>query len=222
MISFNFIWLVVLISGIISFTLMIFFNAFNAKKHDPNFSFRNYFPYEYFNKLSKIFAFIFVISLFASLSTILPYSVDLGNNFILLIVITFVIGLSGVTSFVNMSLPLKYMKEHMIVSTIQMASSFLSIALATVRLFLAYSIESRFNQGTLYLCFGVLGAILSILMLVVIFNPKLKDWTKLDVINVNGEKTYSRPKFVSLAYSEWISLLILLFSQILFLISMIG
>lgn len=222
MIEFNIIWLVILIVNVVSFGLMVLFSFLNGRKKYGNFSFANHFPYEAFSNITKIFSIIFIISLFATLGTILPFVGELKNNSILPIIIVFVIGITGVFMIVTFYLPMKYQREHIIVSTFLMAGSFLSISLATVRSFVAYSMLKRFNEGGYHLALAIVGLLFVILMAIVIFNPKLKQWALLEE-HVNGdEKYYIRPKFFPLAYSEWISILVILIAQILFLTSLIN
>lgn len=222
MIEFNIIWLIILIVNVISFGLMILFSYLKGRKKYDGFSFANHFPYECFSNIAKIFSIIFIISLFASLGTILPFVGDLKENSILPIVITFVIGVSGIFMLIVFYLPLKYQREHLICSTLLMSGAFLSVALAVVRQFVAYSMLNRFNEGGYHLALGIVGVLFIVLMAVVIFNPKLKQWALLDEHIQGEEKYYTRPKFFPLAYSEWISMLVILFAQILFLTSLIN
>lgn len=221
MIQFNLVWLIILITNVISFSLMILFAFLYGKKNDKEFSFTSHFPFECYPTIMKIFSFIFVISLFATLGTILPFVGEIGLDSILLVVICFVISLTGVFMVISFYLPLKYTKEHLIISTLLIVGAFFSVALASARQFISFSMVKRFNEGGYHLALGIVGCVFVLIMCLVIFNPKLKNWALLEEHLLNDEKIYKRPKYFPLAYSEWISILMILVAQILFLTSLI-
>ncbi len=51
---------------------------------------------------------------------------------------------------------------------------------------------------------GIIGGI----MIVALFNPKLRDWAKLDRTEVDGVTVYEKPKINWLALYEWISIIL--------------
>lgn len=222
MIEFNLIWLIIVLVNVISFVLMIVTSLINGGKKDKGFSFTNYFPYENYSYITRVFSILYAISLFASLATILPFVGDLKENSILPIITTFIIGCSGIAIVLTYLIPLKYEKEHLIISTVLMSLTFLSLALASTRQILAYSMLNRFSEGGYHLILGIIGVLFTLLMGVIIFNPKLKNWANLEEHLKGDEKYYIRPKFFPLAYSEWSAIGLSLVAQILFLTSLIN
>jgi hypothetical protein len=219
----NVIWILIFIGVIVSFLGMMSFSFLSNKKSKEEFSFTRQFPYEFVkNKITSIFLYLMMAFAFAPLLLIVPLFGEFGDLAVISLVITCVLGLTMMVLVAAIKIPASYTHEHVIVSTILMAAAFLCSGLTAIRLFLSYSVELRFGGGGFHLAFAIIASLIAIAMLVVIFNPKLKDWALLEE-QMNGEdKAYYRPKFFVLAYSEWASVLALFLSQILFLLSLIS
>ena len=72
------------------------------------------------------------------------------------------------------------------------------------------------------LIIGIITTLLSILQILIILNPKLKDWAKLEAfVDENKNINYRRPKIFILALSEWLTFLLSTIGLILFLIVII-
>jgi len=219
----NVIWILIIIGAIVSFLSMMGFSFLSCKKSKEDFSFTRQFPYEFVkNKIAGIFLYLMVAFAFAPLLLIIPLFGEFGDLAVISLVITCIFGLTTMVLVAAIKIPASYTHEHVIVSTILMAAAFFCSGLTATRLFLSYSVELRFGGGGFHLAFAIIASLIAVAMLVVIFNPKLKDWALLEE-QMNGEdKNYYRPKFFVLAYSEWASVLALFLSQILFLLSLIS
>ena len=116
----------------------------------------------------------------------------------------------------------KYTKTHMILVTISMCLSLLSNALTTllgVLVFKNYHDRGITSIPTLIL--AIAAFVFALGNLVLIFNPKLTKWAKLETSNDGGEVTVSRGKIFILAFSEWLTLLLTSLGEIIFFLVLI-
>ena len=224
MIKINLIWVICLIAVFVGFIGFITFGYISTKKDNEKYSVLRHFPYE-LNKspVSKIFSYLFGAFGFVPLLVVLPLFTDFGDLAVYSIFIVSVIGLSTLCAAAILNLPAKYTKPHITLATVLMAVAFLSAALVMMYSILVARLAIRFNQvGGFHIAIAALAGLLAILMVVVMFSPKLKDWAKLSEDIQGDQKIYSRGKFFPLAYSEWIAIGVILLSEILFLISILS
>lgn len=224
MIEFNLIWLIALLIYASSFLVFIVVNLLKIRKEKDYFSFTNYFPFEFMKKGKiDILLYLFIGLSFLPFIVIFPSFSDMGDLLIFNIVIACVFGLSSLLIGAIYKISTQYLKTHIQLSTFLIAASFLSSALVALHFFLNYATLAKFGgRAIIYLICGIIASLLAILVLVLSFNPKLKNWAQLDVRSSEDGSIISRPKFFSLAYSEWISILIIYLSEILFFISMLS
>lgn len=222
MIKFNLIWILTFVGFILAFILFITFGYISTKSEKERYSFLRNFPFEmYRSNMVRLFGYIFLGFSFGPMFVILPLFPDFGDLAILSVFIASFFGLSAVIINVIFSMSTKYVKAHMVASTALLAFSFLMVALSSLHLFLTYSVLSKFSKGSLHMALGIFGGLLAIFNLFIIFNPKLKDWSKLEELNKGDEKAFIRPRLFPLAYSEWVGVFSLVIAEILFFISML-
>lgn len=223
MIKPNLIWGLVFGGIIISFLLMITFGYISKRKQDKTASFFSHFPYEIIhNDAANIFMYIYMIISFTPLIVIIPLFGEFGDLAIFNVLLASLFGLAGLVSGAIIKISAKYLSPHVRLATILMAGAFLLSALTTLHLFLDFSMMSKFpGNGYVYFALGIFSGLLSLFMLIVMFNPKLKNWARLEE-HIDGEnKIFDRPKRFPLAYSEWASILVIFISSILFMLSLI-
>ena len=224
MIELNLIWIFLFIVYILSFaSVMLFSFLFRNKENSQPFSFLNCFPFEYFsNRKLDPLLYVFSFISFCPLFLIIPTFGEMSNLALFNLLIACFFGLAGIAFTFVCKISTTYLKTHFKLATFLYAFAFLLSALVSLHFFLDFEVYSHTNSnGTLYLVLGILCAFFTLTMLVLLFNPKLKDWYKLDVRNVDGDIIYNRQKFVSFAYTEWLSILIIFLSEFIFFISLI-
>ncbi len=223
MIKINLVWIFIFILYISSFLLFLIFNLIKIRKSKKSYSFLNQFPFEFLaNKTSDIFLYIFVGLSFLPILLILPTFGEMGDLAIFNLVLTFLFGISGFFIASIFKISTLYLTPHFKVMTALFSMAFLTSALTALHFFLSFATYKRISlNGTYYLIFAIISTLLSALMLVLLFNPKLKNWANLETRKNDDSVTYVRPKFISLAYSEWISIAVITLSEILFLLSLL-
>ena len=224
MIKINLIWVLCLIAVVVGFGGFITFGYISSKKDIEKYSFTRHFPYE-LNKgvVAKIFSYLFGAFGFVPLLVVLPLFDEFQSLAIYTVFITCIIGFATLSAAAISNLPASYTKPHITLATVLMAVAFLSSALVMMYSILVSRLLFRFNQnGGLHIALAVVSGILAVLMVVVMFSPKLKDWAKLSEDIQGDQKTYSRGKFFPLAYSEWIAIGVILISEVIFLISLLS
>lgn len=214
-----FIFVIVLLVVLFVFTAKITYHT-NEKQ---TFYFRNHFPYElYYQKRLNISSYcrLVLIILFAVLlagiclfittfrgaSANLAYALVIGIFFIL----AYIVGL------VLFMLRVNYLSQFKLYATLFFL--FTSMSAGMVGIVSLTSIFAHFA----YKVIGGFSFALMALNIILMLNPKLKKWDRLDKItNKDGTITYVRPKISPLAYSLWISMLSLIACEILCLIMML-
>lgn len=228
MINFNILWVIFLVVYIVSFLALIFFR-FMLIDDKINYSYRRNFPCEILTSGSKvvdvykIFLFIFVGLSFSPLFCILPKIGEFGNIGWLAIVISVLYGFCGVFIAALHIFEAKFIKVHSIVVSIFIGLSFLTSALSGLFSMLTFQVNNRFDSGRpLELVFMGLFIVIALFDVMIVLNPKLKDWTKLDKVKLtDGSIGYDRPKVFILAASEWIVILLTFIAEVLFFISLL-
>lgn len=230
MTNINILWVIFLIIYILVFLGLAVFRFINDKNaKDDNFSFLRNFPSEMIayhpssEKIYRIILYVFAGFCFSPVLVVVPLIKEFGDLAWIAIFAGCVFGLEGIV-FAGLHLfEPKYIKTHSLLATIFIVLGFFSSALTALYSFLSYNVYARFNEGSiLSIICGVFAIIFALTELIIAVNPKLKDWIKLNKItNNDGSISYSRPKIVSLAFSEWLTALILFLSEIIFFISLI-
>lgn len=107
--------------------------------------------------------------------------------------------------------PLKLLKTHLLCSTALIIGVFLSFAAIGYTSLDFYNILSY----DIFLITCILGFAFAIFMVGLIMNPKLTTWAKAEKVEVDGQVIYKRPKYIVLAFSEWLSIILTLVAGLL-------
>lgn len=228
MIGFNFLWIVFFISYILSFVGLIFFR-FMFENEKISYSFKRNFPYEILtldSKIStiyKVFLFIFGGLFFSPLFCVVPLIGEFGSIAWLAIVLSILFGFCGVFVVALHLFEAKFIKVHSIIASVSIALSFLCSGMSALYSFLTFNVNNRFGEGRpiqiVTMAFLIALALFDVIVAV---NPKLKEWTKLEQMKLpDGTIGYDRPKIFPLAFSEWLIIFSIFFSEILFFVSLL-
>ena len=217
-------WFIGLAAGsLLLFIAYNFLSTFNYKKRFANkYDFRSFFPYElnYESKLtdnllgnvSLILSMMFSVSLFA-----LGFSYFQNNGYIIASIIAGVIYSIFVIA-INF-VPLKTMRFHFVMMVILFVASFftpMALALTAFNVYQTY--KNVFALVIMIFAFAV-----GLLMFALIMNPKLSFNIKMQVaVDEEGNERYIRPKFISVAFTEWMMIYLLPVNQILFTLLIIA
>lgn len=225
MIDVNLVWIIslVLIAAITAILIVTGIISYKMNNNEK-YSFLKHFPHELSYKDSPnrrrhlVFIFIYVFMFYSILWNTLPFITEF-KSFAGLVVVEALFAVVTSLSFLAINIvEAKYVRQHTLVATLYMAGSFGMVMMTGVFSVLLFTI----NRSSSSLTVGVFSFLLAILQILVILNPRLKDWAKLDSKRSDsGEITYSRPKLFPLAYSEWLTFIISTLGLILFLFAII-
>ena len=188
------------------------------------FSFMRIFPFEVINasgENSRFYSFstylfsgicfspiLLVISEQTSLKTLNPMSILLAC----------VLGLAGLCFIFLNIFDATHVKAHLSLFTVFAFLILLSSTLIFSRGLIAYNIfKEHGKQEFIFLISEIFSAITFVLVLLLIFDPKLKTWAVLE----ERDGKYYRPKRFVLAYSEWALLLILLINELIYFLQLL-
>lgn len=191
------------------FSLISYFDQ-NKKKYD----FRNCFPNELNNYTvtrDNIFGRIsLIISAVAIIFFYTTYPLDLTSYHFGLAVFASVMGIiSAVAMVLIVFVPFLNLKLHLVSDIVLFSSTFmLNIGIAFLALW-----ELRDNTASINILktiSGVIAFILSLFLIILVMNSKMKEWSKLnEKTSEDGTITHERPRWFVLAYTEWIFILTL-------------
>ena len=209
------------ISTILFFvTHMIISRAYFKRRFKHDYDVRNHFPYE-FNFESKfsdnilgnvalIMSCAISVAFFALSATKIKsngfvlYSLVAGSLYSILI---------GIIHFI----PLKTIKTHLIFSVLLLAMSFACPAAIGLGAFSLY----RENKDVFPLVIFIISMTISLFYFVLTMNPKLSLNIRMEVATDDkGNQIYLRPKFIVMAFSEWLDIFGMVISHILLILVM--
>ena len=213
----NIAWLIGLAAAsLLFFFAYLFLSQANYKQRfKQKYDLRNYFPYE-FNFGSK-----FTDNILGNVALILCAAFALGlfscslvyriNNGLLLI--SLISGAVFTLLFVLINfIPLKLLKTHMIFAVMLFVASFATPAAIGLTAFGNFQ-ETKNGVALTLFIISILGALFNF---VLVMNPKLSLNIKMQVAtDEKGNEYYLRPKFIVMAFNEWISIFTLMASEIL-------
>lgn len=230
MIAVNLVWILFLVAFVAVFiTLVIFsFLSLNSLPNE-NRSFLRAFPCEAIRANSTldrayhIILYVFSGLCFAPLFVVLPLINEFGGLGVFAIITSILFGIEGMLGVSVFLFNIRYTATHTKLATGFMVGSFLVNALTAIYSGMTYNSWSKIDSAnSLHLAMGVIAGIMMILTILIMVNPKLKDWAQLEQKNDDGaEASYRRPKFFPLAFSEWAILLINFVGEIAFFVSLI-
>lgn len=219
--------ILLLVFTVLLFVARFFLTRFVAKANNLDNVFTNKFPSEIFKAkegpiyFNKVINYIYAGISFGGIFIILPNIKSFGGVEVFSIIVSSVAGLVGLLGIINAEISVFYVKQHILISTIFMAGNFLLSALVGVNSYLYYQMgqTTKASGGSIMsIIFAVLAALVAVTSLIIMFNPKLKDWAKLVRISEN-DNSFVRPKYFPLAFSEWLFNLIHFLSLLIFILS---
>ncbi len=182
------------------------------RRNEEDFNIRNCFPFElnYRSEFKENFYTHLILALFI-LSSCGFYATFNTNysGYLLFVMIGGI--LSTFSIYALFYVPLLRLRLHITVATLAFT---LRLATST-SIFIA---SWRMNQNAvnwIAISSIVLSSIAMFISLALIFNPKLTlNFKAMEVVKENGEKEYIRPKYISLALSEWILIFLNIFNML--------
>lgn len=207
---------IILISvAIISIVSCLIYSLNNQKVKGIKYSFLNEFPNELKvktknSRITNILLFTF-ISVSIALAIVLPLRIndielDPTLKYVTIFgVVTFILG-ALFFALINIVPPV-FILMHTRIFLIMVTSLMLSNTIFGIVSFFSFYLLGNIK----YLITLVIFAICALSLIVIMLNPKLITWTKLEKKkSVSDEIVYVRPKILSLAFSEWLSIIFLL------------
>jgi len=205
----------------------ISYKADNQKKY----LFRNTFPYELnafpinkrniYGKICLFISFLSIGIFYCIYQNDMPsefktLSAPMLNGVRLVIAIVGVMVLDSIIS--TIFVPLTSLKYHLIIDYIFFAFCFA----LTVAMGICNIVVYQQTQSVYYLVFAILTLVISLGLLILIINPKLKDWARLEEkSNEDGTIIYVRPKYFVLAFTEWSFIFAFYISTVIYLFTLL-
>ena len=229
MIEFNLVWIFLLVFFVASFVVVAVLSILRLHQvEEENRSFLRVFPCELIKEkipnanIYRIFIYIFSGLCFAPVFVVLPLLDEFGGLGALAMILSFLYGIEGIIMVSIFLFNIRYTNTHTKLSTAFMAGSFLVNALTTLYGVLTYTTWNKFDKGSpLALAMAILAGLLTIGTLLIMFNPKLKNWAQLVKVENGEEVIYSRPKIFPLAFSEWLIIVVNFVGEIAFFLEII-
>lgn len=229
MIGINLVWVFFLILVAVGFATLVIFSIFRLKGVEAeNRSFLRLFPCELVSEklpggsAYRVVLYIYGALCFAPVFVVLPLLDEFGGLGAMALITSFLFGIEGIIMVALFLFHIKYINTHTKISTIFMAGGFLVNALAAVYAILTYSKWNQFDMGSgLTIAMAFISGLLTICSLVLVLNPKLKNWAQLVQVEGGENPVYRRPKIFPLAFSEWAIVIINFVGEVAFLISLI-
>lgn len=210
-------------SSILLFIAYFFLSTYNYKKRFENkYDVKSFFPYE-LNYESKI-----TDNLLGNIALILSMLVSMGlfglglayfktNGYLIATTIAgivysiLVLGIHFV--------PLKLLKFHFVVMIILFVAAFFTPMALGLTSFSVY----QNTKNVFLVVIMVISFIIGLTMFVFVMNPKLSFNIKMKVaVDEQGNEKYIRPNFILVAFTEWLMVLLLPASQILYCLLIIA
>ena len=150
------------------------------------------------------------------------YSV-FGNFLFVESIIAAVLLLLSLLNIIMSYIPVRNVKPHSVVTTVHLTTTLLMSALTSFNgIYFFYLYQSQSTGGVYQLILGIVSIIFTILMILIIFNPKLKTWYLLESeVEEDGTIATKRPKIFPLAFSEWLSIFIAFISGLIFILELL-
>ncbi len=217
-------WFIGLSAGSLIFFVFSFITsrANFKKRFQKDYDLRNHFPYE-FNYEAP-----FSLNILGNIALIMALALSIGlfaltavkiktNGYVLYSLITGIIYsiFAGAIHFT----PLKTMKTHMIFSVLLLGLSFATPCAIALGGFAVYKETAKIFPLIIF----IVGLTIGVFFFALAMNPKLSMNFKLIVgTDEKGNQIYLRPKYIMMAFTEWMDIFGLFVSQILLLLLMVA
>ena len=218
-------WIVSISLLLLSFFSLVFTTKFFSKPVDEHkVSFMRMFPFEMartaenYGKFYSFSAYLFSGLCFTPIIIIVEETTKLSDLNPLSILIACILGLAGLCFVFLNIFDVTHVKPHLTIFGIFASLTLLGGILVSVRGFVCYDLflKHGITEYTFLITAGINGVVV-VFILILMFNPKLRIWAKLD--EVDGK--YVRPRRFPLAYSEWGLLLSLFLIEITYFIQLL-
>ena len=218
-------WIISVSILLVSFFGIVFTAKFLAKPVDKyNVSFLRMFPFEMARtaenngKFYSFSTYLFAGMCFTPIIVIVEATSKLSNLNPLSIFIACILGLSGLCFVFLNIFDVTHVKPHLAIFGIFACLTLLASALVATRGFVAFeAFRKHGSTDYLLLVSAILSELVAVFCLIIIVNPKLRSWARLDQV----ENEYVRPKVFPLAYSEWGLLLALFLTEVVYFLQLI-
>lgn len=218
-------WIISVSLLLLSFFGIVFTAKLFAKPVDEHkVSFMRMFPFEMaktaenYGKFYSFSTYLFSGICFTPIIVIVEGTSKLSNLNPLSIFIACLLGLTGLCFIFLNIFDVTHVKAHLTLFGIFASLTLLTSVLISFRGIIAYDLCLKHgSQELILLITGILSGVVALLCLLIMLNPKLKLWARLD--QIDGE--YVRPKRFPLAYSEWGLLLALFITEVLYFIQLL-
>ena len=204
-------------ASIILFIAYFLLSTFNYKKRFENkYDVKCFFPYElnYESKLTDnlLGNIALILSMFTSMGLFaLGLAYFKTNGYLIAALIAGII-YSILVLGIHFT-PLKLLKFHFVVMIILFLASFFTPMALGLTSFNVY----QNTKNVFVLVLMIISFIVGLVMFVFVMNPKLSFNIKMKVaVDEKGNEKYIRPKFILVAFTEWLMVLLLPVSQILY------
>ena len=204
----------VLIVSLVFFTLLVVVSPLLYKRRiGVKYSFKNMFPFElnYKSMIKENFYTYLFLALFvmASIGLFATFDTTYSNGFHIFAMIS---GIACALLIVGIFMvPLTNLRLHIIFASLFLTLNFGSSASMLVS---AWKSNQEYMTPLKIVCI-VIGMIILVLGFVSIVNPKMTlDIRAEEKIGENGEKMMVRPKWVVLAFTEWIHIILFILNMI--------
>lgn len=161
----------------------------------------------------------FIISIIGTIAFYIYYlNISVAGNVpaFVLVIVAFLI---SVTTCCLLFMPLQFLRMHIMMSTLTMVCAFALPALACSIIFPQFR-DAVGNVKVIYLVAFIVGAIMSLVMLVFLLNPRATYKIYMDKHeDQDGNITMVRPKFIPMAFNEWWAIFTFILSPIPLLIT---
>ncbi len=195
-------------------------------EYGDKFSFLRHFPFELDQEKKGDRKFIYramLILVFALMGV--SYVLALKDYF-QYTTLTYVIAIFGILSYLSLFflaiIDTRFVKIHLLIFGLNFLSTLVNVL--SIAFFAFYFIDWKFPfafnfpSWVGYLVFAI-ALVFIVSLLIIMFNPKLRDWARLEKqVNSDGTIAYRRPKVFILALSEWLTILISHLSFVLILV----
>ena len=201
-------WIILFALLLASFLGVVLTAKFLAKPVDEyKFSFMRMFPFEVINtaegngRYYSLATYLFSGICFSPILLVISEQVSLKTLNPISILISCVLGLAGLCFVFLNIFDVTHTKPHLTLFAIYALLTLLGGILVTVRGFISFDVFLKHgHEEYIFLVSAILSELVGVLpVLIIMFNPKLKNWAYLEKVN----DEYVRPKHFPLAYSEW-------------------
>ena len=193
--------------------LLIVSFLFYKKRNGEDYNFKNSFPFElnYHSEFKEnFFTHIFIaLYIIACAGFYATFHMKYNNGYLIFIMIGGI--LSTLAIYALFYIPLLRLKLHIIVDAVFFA---LRLAVSSAIIIISYRlIKTNLNWANVTSL--VLASISTLATTAIIINPRLDlNFKAMEVVKENGEKEYIRPKYIALAFSEWLLIFLNIFNML--------